>query len=294
MTVENVQLGRVVQAIVMILVISFVIQIGIGVCYGAARVMQVLSDLDPDATEQEQEDRMREEIDSIMDEAADGSSTLNTLSILQWAFASAVTFFITLRTARFHATSPEQGTGYGLLTGLGVVILYGLCILGTPVAILVKLVFILLIVGAGIFGGQMGGSMGAPVRPLPPGYKPVRQGPDSPGGLPLAPGENPDTYYNMGVSAALGGRRDEARQHFTRVIQMQPRNIAAWLQLANLAEHPAQAWEYVQQARAVDPQDPAVMQAVDMIWPQVAAQRAGAGTAPPESGESERGEPDAE
>jgi hypothetical protein len=75
----------------------------------------------------------------------------------------------------------------------------------------------------------------------------------------------------MGVQAAMGGRREEARQHFTRVLQMQPRNIAAWLQMANLADTPDQAWNYVQQARSINPADPAVMDAVNVIWPQVAA-----------------------
>jgi hypothetical protein len=71
--------------------------------------------------------------------------------------------------------------------------------------------------------------------------------------------------------AALGGRREEARQHFTRVLQMQPRHVAAWLQLANLADTPEQAWNYIQQARSISPTDPAVIQAVEVIWPQVAA-----------------------
>jgi hypothetical protein len=90
-------------------------------------------------------------------------------------------------------------------------------------------------------------------------------------------GGNPDTFYNMGVIAALGGRRDEARQHFTRVLQMQPRHLQAWLQLANLSDTPEQAWNYIQQARAINASDPAVKQAVDVIWPQVAAHAAGQG-----------------
>ncbi len=49
------------------------------------------------------------------------------------------------------------------------------------------------------------------------------------------------------------------------------RSTAAWLQLANLADTPEQAWNYVQQARSINAADPAVMQAVDVIWPKVAA-----------------------
>jgi hypothetical protein len=77
--------------------------------------------------------------------------------------------------------------------------------------------------------------------------------------------------YNLGVAAAMGGRREEAREHFTRVLQDQPRNVAAWLQLANLADTPEQAWNYIQQARAINANDPAVQEAVNIIWPQVQA-----------------------
>ncbi len=75
--------------------------------------------------------------------------------------------------------------------------------------------------------------------------------------------------YNLGVAAVLGGRREEARYYFVQVTQADTRNIGAWLYLANLATTPLEAWSYVQQARAIDPANPSVQEAVSMIWPQV-------------------------
>jgi hypothetical protein len=75
--------------------------------------------------------------------------------------------------------------------------------------------------------------------------------------------------YNMGVAAALGGRREEARYYFVQVTQADSRHISAWLYLAYLATTPLEAWSFIQQARAIDPGHPAVQEAVGMIWPQV-------------------------
>jgi tetratricopeptide (TPR) repeat protein len=269
MTFENVQFGRVALAVVIVVAVSFLFQMLFGACWGVMRVMSVFGDLDPDATEEEQQERMQEEIDKIYDEAMDGSSTLNTIYVLDWAATAGLAFFMAQRTARRNATSAEQGVGYGVGIGLGTVLLLGLCIIGTPVALAVQLLFILLIFGAAVFGGQMGGQKLDPARAGSGGDMPPGQISGHPAG------ENPETYYNMGVSAAMGGRREEARRHFTRVIQLQPRNLAAWLQLANLAESPDEAWQYVQQARAINPNDPAVVQAVEIIWPQVSARREG-------------------
>ena len=75
--------------------------------------------------------------------------------------------------------------------------------------------------------------------------------------------------YNMGVAALLGERREEARYYFVQVTQADPRHIGAWLYLANMATTPLEAWSYIQQARAIDPGNPAVQEAVTMVWPQV-------------------------
>ena len=80
---------------------------------------------------------------------------------------------------------------------------------------------------------------------------------------------NVGVAYNLGVSAILGGRREEARYYFAQVTQADMRNVSAWLYLANLATTPLEAWSYIQQARAVDPANPAVQEAVTLIWPQV-------------------------
>lgn len=80
---------------------------------------------------------------------------------------------------------------------------------------------------------------------------------------------NAAVAYNMGVGAVLGGRREEARYYFAQVTVANPANIGAWLYLANLAGTPAEAWSYIQQARAVDPTNPFVQEAVAIVWPQV-------------------------
>ncbi|MCC7447837.1 MAG: hypothetical protein IT324_10485 [Anaerolineae bacterium] len=80
---------------------------------------------------------------------------------------------------------------------------------------------------------------------------------------------NVSVAYSMGASAVTGGRREEARYYFSQVTQADPRNIGAWLYLANLATTPLEAWSYIQQARAVDPANPAVQEAVAVVWPQV-------------------------
>ncbi len=52
---------------------------------------------------------------------------------------------------------------------------------------------------------------------------------------------------------------------------LNPRHVPAWLQLANLADTPEDAWNYIQQARLISPNDRAVQQAAELIWPQVSA-----------------------
>ncbi len=75
--------------------------------------------------------------------------------------------------------------------------------------------------------------------------------------------------YNMGTAAVLGGRLEEARYYFSQVTQADPQHMGAWLYLANLATSPLEAWSFIQQARAIDPGDPIVQEAVAIVWPQV-------------------------
>lgn len=77
------------------------------------------------------------------------------------------------------------------------------------------------------------------------------------------------TAYNMGIAAVLGSRLEEARYYFVQSTQLDPRHIGAWLYLAHIATTPLEAWSYVQQARAIEPSDPLVQEAVSVVWPQV-------------------------
>jgi hypothetical protein len=93
--------------------------------------------------------------------------------------------------------------------------------------------------------------------------------------LPLA-GSKADVFdtavaYQMGVGAALGERREEARYYFSQVTQADPTHVNAWLYLANLSTSPLEAWSYIQQARAIEPDNPAVIQAANLVYPQIEA-----------------------
>jgi hypothetical protein len=116
---------------------------------------------------------------------------------------------------------------------------------------------------SGFFAGVLAGGLGSVVL-LIPLWTLLRPR--------LAPGMNGfdvAVAYNMGIAAVLGGRREEARYYFSQVTQADPEHIGAWLYLSNLATTPLEAWSYVQQARAVDLENPAVNEAVSVIWPQV-------------------------
>jgi hypothetical protein len=80
---------------------------------------------------------------------------------------------------------------------------------------------------------------------------------------------NVSVAYSMGIAAVFGERREEARYYFVQVTQADPRNVGAWLYLANLATTPLEAWSYIQQARTIDPGNPSVLEAVAIVWPQV-------------------------
>lgn len=272
MSFQNLQASRVVQAVIITFVLGIAFSFSVQFVYAMVRMVDIVSDLDSNATIDEQQAQLQKEMDRIIRESTDPSSTLSVLSMIAWASTAGATYFMARRTARRYADSPQQAVGYGAAIGLGVFILYGLCICSASVAFPIQLLFLGLILAGGIFGGQSAsGSLGqAPAK---------REFGRGPSGLPPSPaqpsistpGGSPETYYNMGVMAALGGRREEARQHFTRVLQMQPRHVPAWLQLANLADTPEQAWSYIQQARAISPHDPAVIEAVRVIEPKLAA-----------------------
>lgn len=279
MTFQNVQAARVMQAVAIVFGVSVVLSF-LASCamlpLMSSGMLERFSDLlgvirDPNVSPEQ----LQSEVDAL---ANDFGPELNLQYGVQWALAAAVTFSVARRVAR-GAESPEQAAGYGLLIGLGTAFTYGvLCVMCSIALLAVRVVFWSLLVAAGALGGQLGGQRLAPAK----AKRAPEAGWGSALGMPLPPTAarptgNPEIYYNMGVMAAQGGRPDEARQHFTRALQMQPRHVAAWLQLANLADTPEQAWNYIQQARLISPSDPAVQQAVEVIWPKVAASARQAG-----------------
>lgn len=268
MTIQHVQYSRVILAVVGTLAITVALLIPV-TCAMTPFLPQEYADrsqdaldlfMDPDA----EPDALNREMETFVD---DFRPQLTITILLQWA----ITLLATVLAARWAAKiaqSREQAAGYGLLVGTGAAGMPGLLCACSGAMVVGPLVIVLFLalIGAGILGGRWAAA--TTDFAARPAVQPARSTFTPAGAGTL--GGRPDTFYNMGVTAALGGRRDEARQHFTHVLQRDPRHIPAWLQLANLAETPEQAWEYIQQARAINPSHPAVVQAVEVIWPQVA------------------------
>lgn len=270
MTFQRIRLGLVIQAVVGI----FVVSLGLSVLTSCLMVPFMSSEMvdrfsnllqvfsKTDLSQQQQVEQMQEELSAF---TADFQDELSIQYAVQWTLVAAATYLVTARLAR-RADSPTQAIGYGVLIGVGVLFTYGaFCVALTMAYGVIKLIYLALFVSAGYLGGRTAGGHLQPQQAGVPA--------DQPTAVPLSSdrgGVRPEIYYNMGVQAALGGRRDEARQHFTRAVQANPRYVAAWLRLANLADSPLDAWQYVQQARAISPNDPAVQQAVAIIWPQIA------------------------
>lgn len=275
MTFQNIQSGRVIRAVAS--------AFGLAVLLSLAAQMVVIPFLPDDMRDRMIQMSMNQAYDEVNDITSDYGTEYALLLTVQWAMALLSTLWMG-RWAAKQAISPEQAVGYGTAVGLGVMFSYGVVCIGfSLVNPLLRLGFFLLLPLAGVLGGRWAGAnldkfrrqrsqpYGFPQQPVTPWSSPGLGQPSL--GQPTV-GMGPDVYYNMGVTAAMGARRDEARAHFSRVLQMNPYYLPAWLQLANLADTPEQAWNYVQQARAINANDPAVVQAVNLIWPQVAANAA--------------------
>jgi len=272
MTFQGIRFGRVVQAVFTVLLLSLALSL-LTSCvlmpFVSSDMVERLSDLlasfNSSGPNQEQQiEKFQTDVNAF---AKDFEGELTIYYAVQWTLVAAVTYLVAGRMAR-RAAVPAQAVGYGLLIGVGVLISYGaFCVVMTIAPGIFKLLYLILLALAGYLGGRSAAGRLLPADTVLPDQPRLRQSPFAPS----QPGVRPEILYNMGVQAALGGRRDEARQHFTRALQGNPRYVEARLQLANLADTPEQAWNYIQQARAVSPDDPAVQQAVSVIWPQVAA-----------------------
>ena len=271
MTFENLQFGRIMRAVFITAIVGIILSFGTCYCF---LLSELLPKIDSKADISTQQKQLQDELQPLVDDIfKHPPSTLNIMFLVQLGLVVLVAGWQTYWAAQV-AESVRQAIGYAVMVTLGVLSSYGLLLLlFGPTLFLIKVAFYIVMTAVNIRVGQIAGQLigkRGPAQPQAPGFRPPLggTGPASP------PGANPETYYNMGVMAALGGRREEARQHFTRVLQLQPRHVAAWLQLANLADTPEQAWNYIQQARSISPTDPAVLQAVEVIWPKVAANAA--------------------
>jgi hypothetical protein len=271
MTFENLQFGRVMRAVFITAIVGIILSFGTCYCFLLTELLPKINTNADIATQQKQ---LQDELQPLVEDIyTHPPSTLNIMFLVQLGLVVLVAGWQTYWAAQV-AQSARQAIGYAVGVTIGVLSTYGLLLLlFGPTLLLIKVVFYGVVAAVDVRAGQVAGQLigkRGPAQPQAPGLRP----PSGASGPVAPPGANPETYYNMGVMAALGGRREEARQHFTRVLQLQPRHVAAWLQLANLADTPEQAWNYVQQARSISPTDPAVMQAVEAIWPKVAANAA--------------------
>lgn len=281
MTFENIQFPRVLRGVAVIWVAGIILSF-LASCLLIPMWPQELSDRLTNTLEQSTKKDadytvLQKDLESV---AEDYQTELTVNYSLQWMLVSIVTYIVARRTAA-AASSPQQAAGYGVAVGVGVAMTYGvLCVMCSIALLVLRLLFFVVLAGAGLLGGQTAGRNLDPEQARRAAAEAQqRRAQGSLGGsslrAPVPSGTNPEIYYNMGITAAVGGRPDEARQHFKHVLQMQPRHIPAWLQLANLSGSPEEAWQYIQQARAIDASDPAVVEAVNIIWPQVAARAAG-------------------
>jgi len=270
MTFQNVQMSRVFRAVMITSFMGAVLSGALCYCYLAIRIAP---EIDSAADFSAQQKQIQDKIEPLMEDIfTSPPSTLNLLYLVQLGIVVLLSAWQT-HWAALRAATPQQAVGYAVAVTGGVVFSYGiLLVLFGPTLFLIKLLFFVALSGANLRAAQIAvqniGKRPPAASPAPAAAPVAGLGRFAP---PAQPGVNPETYYNMGVMAALGGRREEARQHFTRVLQAQPRHVPAWLQLANLADTPEQAWNYIQQARSISPTDPAVLQAVEVIWPKVAA-----------------------
>lgn len=286
MRLQNLELNRVLRAVLIVTAIGTVLSFGACYCF---LISELLEEVDPEADISEQQEQLQQRApDVIEDVLMNPPPGLNLLFLGQLGILVLLAFWQSYWAARV-ATSPEQAGGYGLAVGIGVMVTYGMLLLVFgPISFIYKFAFYAALLAATITGGRLAGQRLDRFGPAPDKTKRIPPQMDSsPFGTlgPVVPGqlsgglaprtENAQVYYNMGVSAALGGRQDEARQHFRRALQINPRHLLAWLELANLADTPEEAWDYIQQARALEPNHPRVTEAVNIIWPQLAHKASG-------------------
>jgi len=286
MRLQNLELNRVLRAVLIITSIGIVLSFGACYCY---LISELLDEVDPQADISEQQRQLQQRAPEIIEDVLTNPPPgLNLLFLGQLGVLLLLSFWQSYWAAR-AATSPDQAGGYGLAVGIGVLVTYGMLLLVFgPIAFIYKFAFYAALLAVTISGGRLAGQRLDRFGPAPDKAKYASPLADnSPFGTfgPVVPGqltgglvprsENAQIYYNMGVSAALGGRRDEARQHFRRTLQIDPRHLLAWLELANLADTPEEAWDYIQQARALEPNHPRVVDAVNIIWPQLQHKAAG-------------------
>ncbi len=287
MTFHNLQTNRILRAVMIVVGVGIVVSFCACYCF---LVIKLMPNVDPNADMASQQDKLQRDAEKLFEDVyRNPSSDINLLFVAILGFITLLTFW-QAHWAALTTRTPEEAMGHAFAVGLGILVGYGaLLLLFGPTILVIKLLFYIGLLAVSAVAGRIAGQkIGpdvpafAPVGgPVPGPFRPPI--PSQPGGQMgggARPG-SPDVFYNMGVSAAMGGRRDEARQHFTQVIQLNPRHIPAWLQLANLADTPEQAWDYVQQARAINPNDPAVVQAAGVIWPKVAANAQALAASPP-------------
>jgi len=208
MTFQGVQVGRVVQAVFMVFLVSLGLSLLTScllVPFVSADMMERLSDLfatlNTSGPNQEQQiEQFQNDVDAF---AQDYEGELTIYYAVQWTLVAAVTYIVAGRMAR-RAAAPAQAAGYGLLIGVGVLVSYGaFCVAMTIAPGGIKLLYLMLLVMAGYFGGRSAGG-----RLLPADVAaPQQLRPPRPYFGPSQPGVRPEIFYNMGVQGAAATKR---------------------------------------------------------------------------------------
>lgn len=94
-----------------------------------------------------------------------------------------------------------------------------------------------------------------------------------------------NALLQQAYTALKGGRKQEARQLLTQLVQQHPEEFRGWLWLASVAESPQQALTYVERAAQLNPTHSAVIEARAWAERRVGGSQKAVGSSQSEEGE---------
>ena len=154
MSFQNLSFGRIIQTVVLIWVVSLLLGL-MGSClreHAGGYDQTVLDAAGYGGQSRYYPDELNAEVKSIRTVSLE----LNLQYGVQWGIAVLTTLWFARRAAR-RAATPAQAAGTGLVVGLGVAFTYGVvCVIFSLAMIVMRLVFFVLLLAAGVLGGMAG------------------------------------------------------------------------------------------------------------------------------------------